>query len=375
MTLPAASAHLLGFGQLLRANGFLATPDQGIALLQSVEVLGPRSMRDIQNAAYAVFGPPPERRDVFQDLFDAHFLGRVLPELAQADAEDETDINEDRGGQDDPLAPEEVNEAGQQATRLEMASQRQLVGGEDHVLSRFRTRAPRMLPQRTSRRKRKSRKKDVLDMRRAMRRAVHHDGELLTLPGRSRIRTIRPILLLIDVSGSMKDRTDAYFRFAHSLKRLNARVEVFALGTQMTRVTRALALRNREQALARASVLIPDWDGGTRLGDTMNAFLAVPRYAGMARGAFVVTLSDGLERDSSDALDLAVRKLSRLCWQHLWLTPLSTGPEFVPQTEALIRIRDDLDGLGGGASTETICEQLLGWAARDTSNSIHRRQT
>ena len=74
------------------------------------------------------------------------------------------------------------------------------------------------------------------------------------------------------------------------------RAEVFTIGTRLTRVTRALRHRSREQALTLASGLVADWDGGTRLGEALGVFLAVPRFASFARGAVVVILSDGLER-------------------------------------------------------------------------------
>ncbi len=116
-------------------------------------------------------------------------------------------------------------------------------------------------------------------------------------------------------------------------------VEVFTFGTRLTRVTRPLRLKRREQALTAAAHLVSDWDGGTRIGDALQAFLAVPRFAGYARGAAVIVVSDGLERGDVAALRDAVAKLSRRAWRLSWLTPLATGPGFTPQTEALIAIR------------------------------------
>ena len=80
------------------------------------------------------------------------------------------------------------------------------------------------------------------------------------------------------------------------------RVEVFTIGTRLTRVTKALRLKNRDQALAAASTIVADWDGGTRIGDALQAFLAVPRFAGYARGALVLIVSDGLERGDHRAM-------------------------------------------------------------------------
>ena len=153
------------------------------------------------------------------------------------------------------------------------------------------------------------------DLRRTLRESVRNDGEVLRL-GRLRRRTRpRKILLLIDVSGSMKARTAENMRLAHALSQAASNVEIFTFGTRLTRVTRALRLKRREQALNAAAHLVSDWDGGTRIGDALQAFLAVPRFGGYARGAAVVIVSDGLERGDPAALRDAVAKLSRRAWR------------------------------------------------------------
>ena len=131
------------------------------------------------------------------------------------------------------------------------------------------------------------------------------------------------MLLLIDVSGSMKARTEDNLRLAHALTQARRRVEVFTFGTRLTRVTRPMRLKRREQALAAAAQMVSDWDGGTRIGDALKAFLAVPRFAGYARGAVVLIVSDGLERGDPAAMRDAVAKLSRRAWRLSWLTPLA----------------------------------------------------
>ena len=140
------------------------------------------------------------------------------------------------------------------------------------------------------------------------------------------------MLLLIDVSGSMKNQTDLYLRFAHALARSIGRLEVFTLGTRLTRITRALRRRNRDQALALASTLVADWDGGTRLGDALQAFLSVPRFVGFARGALCVVLSDGLERGAHAAMTDGVARLSRNAWPILWLSPLAGEDGYAVET-------------------------------------------
>ena len=133
----------------------------------------------------------------------------------------------------------------------------------------------------------------------------------MSLKRQRRATRPRPILLLIDVSGSMKARSDAHLALAHEIVHAMPRVEVFTFGTRLTRLTRAMRLKNREHALSEASSLVADWDGGTRIGDALEAFLAVPRFAGYARGATVIVLSDGLERGDPDHDDTRRRSASR----------------------------------------------------------------
>ena len=124
-------------------------------------------------------------------------------------------------------------------------------------------------------------------------------------------------------------------------------------------MTRALRLKRREQALVAAANLVSDWDGGTRIGDALQAFLAVPRFGGYARGAMVVVLSEGLERGDLAALRDAFARLSRRAWRLSWLTPLSVGNGFVPQTEALIAIRRFVDDMVDGGSSAAVVTHML----------------
>jgi uncharacterized protein with von Willebrand factor type A (vWA) domain len=141
-------------------------------------------------------------------------------------------------------------------------------------------------------------------------------------------------------------------------------VEVFTFGTRLTRVTRALRVRRREQALSAAANAVSDWDGGTRIGDALQAFLAVPRFAGYARGAAVLVISDGLERGDVVAMRDAVARLSRRAWRLDWLTPLATGRAFTPQTAGLLAIRPLVDEMADGGSSAAIVTHILSLSAR-----------
>jgi uncharacterized protein len=118
-------------------------------------------------------------------------------------------------------------------------------------------------------------------------------------------------------------------------------------------------LRNREQALATAARLVADWDGGTRIGEALSAFLSIPRFSALARGAVLVVLSDGLERGDPTAMGDAVARFSRIAWRTVWLTPLAADPAFEARTAGLMAARPHLDELGDGGSLDSICAHVL----------------
>jgi uncharacterized protein with von Willebrand factor type A (vWA) domain len=359
--LPRAARPFVTFAALLRSNGFAVAPEQTTAFLSAIDLLGPSGIQDVRRAAYATLAPPPERRDDFDALFDAHFLGATATVMEPAVADDdEVRVQEgDRGAFDPPVA-DRINETGQAATAAEALSLRRLdPESETEILRRFARALPERIPRRRGYRRRANRRGRPVDLRRVLREAVKNDGEVMRLRRLRRRTRQRNVLLLIDVSGSMKERTEAHLRFAHALARGADRLEAFTIGTRLTRVTKAIRLKSREQALATASTLVADWDGGTRLGDALQAFLAVPRFAGYARGALVLVLSDGLERGDHSAMTRAVERLAARAWRISWLTPLGADPQFRPETDALKSILPLIDDLADGSTTERLCAHVL----------------
>ena len=361
MTLPRALEPFVALAGLLRARGFAVAPEQTQAFVAATGLLGPRSVEDVHRAARATLAPRPERLEDFDALFRLAFLGQTLAASSPGDPDDDTRAFDDRDGGDAPPG------AGEEPSGAEPSGAERLFArsfgavAEAEALRRFRRAAPELLPKRRSRR-RAAAARGAPDFRRALRDAARRDGELVELPTRARRRVPRRVLLLVDVSGSMKERTDGHLRFAHALVRTHPPSEVFTLGTRLTRVTRALRRRDEDQALARAATLVADWDGGTRLGDALHTFLAVPRFTGFARGALVVVLSDGLERGDPAALIDAVARLARLAWRLLWLTPLRAEPGYAVETAALAAVLPHLDRLGDGSSAQALCAEVLAFA-------------
>jgi uncharacterized protein with von Willebrand factor type A (vWA) domain len=358
--LPRAARAFVSFVALLRANGFVIAPEQTTAFLEAIALLGPRGPEDIRQAGLATLAPPPERRAAYDLLFRIHFLGGEETRGDEGEDEEVVRLQEEGRGDEEPPLADEANESGEMAVRAEALAERRFgPSGPNAALRRLAREAPSRLPRRRGHRRMRARRGPWADLRRILRESTRNDGEVMRLGRLKRRARPRKMLLLIDVSGSMKARSEDNLRLAHALVQATPNVEVFTFGTRLTHLTRALRLKRREQALAAAAHLVSDWDGGTRIGDALQAFLAVPRFGGYARGAVVVILSDGLERGDLSALRDAVAKLSRRAWRMSWLTPLAVGPRFVPQTEALIAIRRFVDDMVDGGSSAAVVAHVL----------------
>ena len=346
------------FAAALRAAGFPVAPDQTQGFIAAVGALGPRGINDVYTAALALFAIPPERRAEFDALFQAVFAGQTIAAPTDSGAED-VEALEPTGDQTEIELDEGQEPTGEDATAAERLSHRSVADRADRALAAFVREAPKRLPRRLSYRRARAKRGDRIDLRRALRLAARQEGEVFYLPQTRRKTRQRKIVLLVDVSGSMKECSDANLRLAHSLVQVAARAEVFTLGTRLTRLTTALAPANPASALLRAGQPLSDLDGGTRLGEALTAFLSVPRYAGFARGALVVVLSDGLEQGDPAGMADATARLSRLAWRLHWLTPLAADPSYRPVTAGIQAILPFLDELQDGAAIPAICTHLL----------------
>jgi len=218
--------------------------------------------------------------------------------------------------------------------------------GRQHELMRaLRDAWPASLPVIPSRRRRPARWGRRLDMRRVWRQARRDGGELTQLRWTARPPRTRRLLLLLDVSGSLKRHTPDLVRLAHTARQ--ARTEVFTFGTRLTRITGALATPHVDTALAAVSRTVTDADGGTAIGEALRRFLANPRFLAIARGALIVIISDGLERGDPTAMVRATERLSRLSHRLVWWSPLACSPTYRPVTRGMADLLRHLDHLGG----------------------------
>jgi uncharacterized protein len=358
--LPRAAAPLLGFGRLLRRCGFPVAPEQVSGFMQAVTLLGPRSMADIHEAALATLAPPPDRRDEFEAHFQSHFYGKTAA-VVEGEADEETRIKDDRGTSEEESEVARQEEGGDLSSGAEQLSARDFQRDGDG-LAAFRRKLATALPTRRSFRTVRTHSRGKLDLRRSLREIVSADGDVPSPLLRRRQTVPRKLLLLIDVSGSMKLHTSDYLKLAHAAVQGADRAEIFTFGTRLTRITAALRIRDRDQALARVAALVDDWDGGTRMGPTLLAFLSVPRFSAFARGAAVVILSDALERGAHAELEMAMRRLSARAFRLSLATPLAGDPRFQPATAALRAILPVLDDLVDGSSISGLTDFILSLA-------------
>jgi uncharacterized protein with von Willebrand factor type A (vWA) domain len=195
----------------------------------------------------------------------------------------------------------------------------------------------------------------TVDLERTVRRMLRDGGEPSRLARRARRRKPRRLVLLADVSGSMEPYADALLRFAHAAVRAAPfNVEVFTLGTRLTRVTRELRHRDPDTALRTAGAAIPDWSGGTRLGESLRAFLDLWGQRGTARRAVVVVASDGWERGDATLLGEQMQRLARLAHAVVWVNPHRGKEGFAPVTAGMSAALPHLDELLAGHTLDAL---------------------
>ncbi|HWK30167.1 MAG TPA: VWA domain-containing protein [Solirubrobacter sp.] len=284
----------------------------------------------------------------FDAVFAAHFTGAAPAAEPSEEGESEAPQPQREG----TLEPLQLAEGtGRDASVDELQHHRAYEPGADD-LAELRRALAQHLPRVRSRRRRPARRGAHIDLRRTL-RAATRTGEIVHLARRDRPHRRRPLLLLIDVSGSLREHTPDYLRFAWA-----AQAETFTFGTRLTRITKQLRERDVERALANVSEVVEDADGGTLIGPALQEFLDTPRYADRARGALTIVLSDGLERGDPALMVHAVRRLARLSHRLLWWTPLALDPAYRPVTRGMAAIVDDLDGLAGARDIPSLLAQV-----------------
>jgi uncharacterized protein len=197
------------------------------------------------------------------------------------------------------------------------------------------------------------------DLRRTVHRSLRRHGEPIERLFLEPAERPRRIVLLCDVSGSMETYSRALLRFLHAAVVGRGRVEAFALGTRLTRLTRELSSHDPDAALAKAAEAVADWSGGTRLGEVLRQFNDEWGVRGMARGAVVVILSDGWDRGEADELAAQMARLHRVAHRVVWVNPLKVTPGYAPLAKGMAAALPHVDEFLEGhslASLERLAE-------------------
>jgi uncharacterized protein with von Willebrand factor type A (vWA) domain len=210
---------------------------------------------------------------------------------------------------------------------------------------------------RPSRRRRPTtRTRGTPDVRRTVRRALRAGGEPMRRAFLEDGDRARRVVLLLDVSGSMEPYARAFVRFLHAAVVSRTRVEAFALGTRLTRVTRDLTSRDPDIAVRDAARRVVDWAGGTRLGEGLRAFNDTWGISGMARGSIVVIFSDGWDRGEPAVLTEQMTRLRRVAYKIVWVNPLKASPGYAPLAQGMAAALPFVDDFVEGHSLAALEE-------------------
>jgi hypothetical protein len=334
----AVVRHVVTFGRVLREVGIEVGPGR---LADAVRGLGAVDLTRQEDVYFALRQTLVARRDELE-LFDRAFVAWFL-RVPIAPLVREKELRQLRRQPSGPgaLQPAEEEPApGEQRSPLELgASGHEILRRKDFAAmtaDEFE-RARRLLaaiaqarPQRTSRRRSTDLRGDRLDLRRLLRRSLRSGGDPVEQPWKGRKTVPRKLVVLCDVSGSMDAYARALLLFLHAIIGTGRGVEAFAFGTRLTRLTSELGARDPEAALARAVQFVHDWGSGTRIGASLKEFNDVYGRRAVSRGAVVLIVSDGWEREDPELVGREMARLGRAAYAVVWVNPLKGDPNYQP---------------------------------------------
>ncbi len=196
------------------------------------------------------------------------------------------------------------------------------------------------------------------DLPRTLRASLRTGGEPIAIARRGPVDVPRPLVLLLDVSGSMAPYARMLMQYAQAASVARRQVETFAFGTRLTRVTLELRDRDPDRALERASAAVADWSGGTRIGAALGE-LSRTHGRRLGRGAVVVVLSDGWDRGEPELLATEMARLRRSTHRTIWLNPLKATPGYEPLARGMAAALPHTDHFLAGNSLRSLAELAL----------------
>jgi uncharacterized protein with von Willebrand factor type A (vWA) domain len=363
---------LVDFGEELRHGGVPVGSGDLLTYCGAVASLDPGDLLDIYWAGRTTLLTRRDQIPVYDRVFRAFFLDSHddLPEpvklaLKRSDIESQAVIEVPATEPGTRGKDEEEARLGLMASDLEIWRHKAFAACTEEELAALRRIMNRIRvvpPRRRSRRTLTASSGARPDLRRTVRTTMRMHGEPSELFWRRRRLKMRPLVLILDVSGSMADYSRNLLQFAYSTRRAATRVEVFCFGTRLTRITRALERRRPDDALDEAAKLVFDWEGGTRIGESLDTFVRQWARRRMSRGSIVVICSDGLDRGDPAVLAGAMERLSRLNHKVVWMNPhKGDDRDFQPSTLGMLVAEPYIDLLLSGhdlASLEELADRL-----------------
>jgi hypothetical protein len=354
---------LLAFTRALRAAGVPVTQDRAQGFLAAVALLDLGDERATWVAGRSTLCAGPDDLDRFDAVFEAFFNARDgLPRprpVAPATPSHAPLPDDDAVGEGGPDDTETVFASASETEVLRHRDVASLTAAEKQRLAAmFATLHPRPPMRRTARHQAWHR--GQVDADRTLRTSLRRMGEPSRISWRRRGIKPRRVVLLVDVSGSMSAYADALLRLAHrltvALRAQGGVVETFTVGTRLTHLTRAMRLRDPERALVAAGETVPDWSGGTRLGETLRIFVDRWGQRGMARGSVVVVVSDGWERGDPALLAEQMQRLHRVAHRVVWVNPHRGKAGYEAVQQGVLAVLPHVDDFVAGHSLATYAE-------------------
>jgi uncharacterized protein len=328
--------HVVTFGRVLREVGIEVGPGRVADAVRSLGAVDVTRQEDVYFALRQTLVSRHDELELFDRAFVAWFLrGPIAPLVRERQrrklaAGVEATLGSDTDG-DDAVVVGEPIERGASAHELLREKDFAEMTAEEFERARRLLRAiARRRPRRTSRRLIPDPRGDRLDMRRLIRRSLRTGGDPVDQPWKARKEVPRKLVVLCDVSGSMDAYARALLLFLHALVGAGRGVEAFGFGTRLTRLTGDLATRDPEGALARATASSVDWGSGTRIGESLKEFNDLYGRRALSRGAVVVIVSDGWEREGPELVGREMARLARAAYAVIWVNPLKGNPEYQP---------------------------------------------
>jgi uncharacterized protein with von Willebrand factor type A (vWA) domain len=372
---------LVGFGRYLRRLGMPVGPGRVLSFARAVAALVPADRDDLYWAGRATLISRHDQIEDYDAAFEAWFAFERRPMIAAEPLDGPvgttTAPREDLPGRDDlevrvgttsarwrPLdaGDEEGDEEaaiGIVASDVAVVRQKSfddLTEDEQRTAAQLIRQLRLRTPRRSSRRTRPAGKGQRFDLRQTLRRSLKTEGEPLRRSWRTQKTRQRPIVLILDVSGSMAPYSRALLLFAHAAMASGTRVEVFVFGTELSRVTPMLRQRDAQEALRRIGETVSDWEGGTRIGDSLRQLLDGWSQRTALRGAEVVVCSDGLERGDPVVLATQIERLHRLAHRVVWVNPLKGSPRYEPLARGIAAALPFIDEFVAGHNLHSLEE-------------------